>query len=208
MHSDRNPWEDAYLRRGRLWCGRSISLSGLPHSSRILELGCGDGKTTGSLVRNGFTVTAVDFSPAAVSLCRNTCPDPDRATLLIADTKKTPFCTASFDVIIASHITAHLNGDGRRNLAGEVFRLLVPGGILYFRDFSTTDFRYGRGLETEAGTFTRKNGIATHYFTREEVLTLFHHLAVRSLVEHRWEMRVRGIVLPRAEIAAEFIKPA
>ena len=208
MHSDRNPWDDDYRRRGRLWGGRSTSLQGLPYSSRILELGCGDGKTTGSLVRNGFCVTAVDFSPAAVSLCRNTCPDPDQATLLIADTRKTPFCTASFDVIIASHITAHLNDDGRRKLASEVFRLLVPGGILYFRDFSTADFRYGRGLETEAGTFARKNGIATHYFTREEVLTLFHHLSVRSLVEHRWKMRVRGIVLPRAEIIVEFKKNA
>jgi SAM-dependent methyltransferase len=208
MHSDRNPWENDYLRRGQLWCGRSISLSGLPYSSRILELGCGDGNTVGSLVRNGFTVTALDFSPAAALLCRNTCPDPDQARILIADTRKIPFCAASFDVIIASHITAHLNEDSRRNVAGEVFRLLVPGGILYFRDFSTADFRYGRGLETEAGTFTRKNGIATHYFSREEVLTLFHDLAVRALVEHQWEMRVRGIVLPRAEIVAEFKKPA
>ena len=208
MHSGRNPWEDDYLRRGRLWSGRSISLSGLPYSSRILELGCGDGKTVESLVRNGFTVTALDFSPAAASLCRNTCPDPDRARILIADTRKIPFCNASFDVIIASHITAHLNDGGRRNLAGEVIRLLVPGGLLYFRDFSARDFRYGRGLETEAGTFQRKNGIATHYFSREEVLTLFHDLAVRAFAEHHWEMRVRGIVLPRAEIVAEFKKPA
>jgi hypothetical protein len=80
--------------------------------------------------------------------------------------------------------------------------------LLYFRDFSTRDFRYGRGLETEAGTFKRKSGIATHYFSREEVLTLFHNLAVQSLVEHQWEMRVRGIGLPRAEIVAEFKKPA
>lgn len=208
MNSGQNPWDDDYLRRGRLWGGRSTSLHGLPYSSRILELGCGDGKTTGSLVRNGFCVTAVDFSPAAVSLCRNTCPDPDHATLLIADIRKTPFCTASFDVIIASHITAHLNDNGRQKLAVEVFRLLVPGGILYFRDFSTKDFRYGHGLETEARTFARKNGIATHYFTREEVLTLFPHLSVQSLAEHRWEMRVRGVVLPRAEIVAEFKKPA
>jgi SAM-dependent methyltransferase len=111
-------------------------------------------------------------------------------------------------VIIASHITAHLNDDGRRKLADEVFRLLVPGGLLYFRDFSTTEFRYGRGVETEADTFTRKNGIMTHYFTDEEVLDLFSDLAVQSLVQHRWGLRVLGVVFPRAEIVAEFRKLA
>jgi hypothetical protein len=38
------------------------------------------------------------------------------------------------------------------------------------------------------------------------VLTLFTGLAVQSLVQHRWEMRVRGMVLSRAEIVAEFKK--
>jgi hypothetical protein len=79
---------------------------------------------------------------------------------------------------------------------------------MYFRDFSTRDFRYGRGKETETGTFTRKNGITTHYFTNEEEMTLFSGLAVLSLVQHQWEMRVRGMNLPRAEIVAEFKKCA
>jgi len=77
---------------------------------------------------------------------------------------------------------------------------------MYFRDFSTGDFRYGRGRETETGTFTRKNGIATHYFTDSEVLTLFSGLTVLSCVQHRWEMRIRGTVFSRAEIVAEFKK--
>lgn len=208
MNTGQNAWDDDYLRRGRLWCGRSPPLPGLPHSSRILELGCGDGKTVGSLMRRGFSVTAVDFSPSAASLCQKTCSDPDLVRIVIADTRQTPFCNESFDVIIVSHITAHLDHDGRRKLAGEVFRLLIPGGMMYFCDFSTGDFRYGRGQETEAGTFTRKNGIASHYFTREEVLALFTGLTVQSLVQQRWEMRVRGIGLPRSEIVAEFIKPA
>jgi hypothetical protein len=54
----------------------------------------------------------------------------------------------------------------------------------------------------------RKNGIVTHYFTEVEVLTLFSGLAVQSCVQHRWEMRVRGMVFTRAEIVAEFKKTA
>jgi hypothetical protein len=63
-------------------------------------------------------------------------------------------------------------------------------------------------VETETGTFTRKNGIATHYFTNDEVLNLFTGLAVQSLEQHQWDMHVRGEVFPRAEIVAEYKKPA
>jgi MPBQ/MSBQ methyltransferase len=208
MQTKENPWDDDYQRRGRLWGGSAASLASLSSSSRILELGCGDGKTVSSLVQGGCSVTAVDFSSRAASLCQSRCGDPERVRILIADVRQTPFRDESFDGIIASHTAGHLSFSGRQDLAREVLRLLPPGGALYFRDFSVEDFRSGRGKETEPGTFLRKNGISTHYFTKEEVHTLFTGLTVRSFVLHRWEMLVRGMVLPRSEIVAEFIKPA
>jgi SAM-dependent methyltransferase len=207
MAAELNPWDDDYKRRGRLW-GGSVPAFRLPRSSRVLELGCGDGKTISSLVKEGCSVTAVDISSHAAALCRDTCTATDRARILIADVRKTPFRNGSFDVVNASHVTGHLSSDGRRQLAGEVLRLLAPGGKLYFRDFSVEDFRFGRGEQAEDGTFVRKNGISTHYFTGDEVRALFLRLTVTSLVQHRWEMRVRGTVFPRAEIVAEFSRPA
>jgi cyclopropane fatty-acyl-phospholipid synthase-like methyltransferase len=208
MNRKKNPWDEDYLRRGRLYSGSAALLPSLPRSSRILELGCGDGKTVSHLVRKGFSVTAIDFSPRAASLCRRSCTDPERAVILIADTRQIPFRNESFDGIIASHITGHLSLSGRHQLAREVLRLLRRGGTMHFLDFSTADFRYGQGRETETGTFLRKNGITTHYFTADEVQALFTGLHVKSLVQHQREMHVRGSVLPRAEIVAEFQKPA
>jgi SAM-dependent methyltransferase len=208
MAAGQNPWDDDYKRRGRLWGGSTPFLPRLLRSSRVLELGCGNGKTTSALMQGGCRITAIDISPHAATLCRNTCTDPDLVGILIADSRKTPFHDESFDTIIASHIIGHLSLSGRRQMSGEVQRLLMGGGTIYFRDFSCGDFRYGHGEETETGTFRRKNGIATHYFTDAEVLTLFSGLAVKSFEQHRWEMRVRGRDLPRAEIVAEFKKPA
>lgn len=208
MNAGQNPWDEDYQRRGRLWGGRSFPFPRVPPSSRILELGCGDGKTAVWLVQTGCSVTAIDLSPHAASLCRKTCTDPDRVGILIADSRKTPFRNGSFDVIIASHIVGHLICGERQELVREVLRLLAPEGTLNFCDFSVGDFRYGRGVESEAGTFTRKNGIMTHYFTDAEVLYLFSGLAVQSLVQHRWELRVLGVVFPRVEIVAEFRKSA
>jgi len=207
MAAEQNPWDDDYRRRGRLWGGSAPTLPRLSRSSRILELGCGDGKAIPPLEKDGYSVTAIDISTRAAVLCRNSCTDP-RTRVLIADVRKTPFCNGSFDVANASHITGHLSLEGRTQLAVEVCRLLSPGGALYFRDFSAEDFRFGRGWQTEDGTFTRKNGISTHYFTGDEVRVLFSRLTVTSLVQHRWEMRVKGSVFPRAEIVAEFTQPA
>ena len=208
MNTDQNPWDAEYRHRGRLWGGGVPSCPRQQLSSRILELGCGDGKTVSSLAQSGWFITAIDSSPCAASLCRKTCPDPDQVVVLIADSRRIPFRNESFDRVCASHITGHLSPDGRCQLAGEVMRILTPGGTLSFRDFSTEDFRCGRGRETEMGTFIRKNGITTHYFTGDELVTLFAGFTVQSLVHHRWEIRVRGSTLPRAEIVAEFKKPA
>jgi SAM-dependent methyltransferase len=204
MDTGRNPWDDDYQRRGRLWGGSTPFLSRLPRSSRVLELGSGDGKTASGLVQAGYLVTAVDFSARAAALCRKTCTDPDQVRIVVADVRHTPFRDGSFDGIVASHIAGHLSRSGQQDLAGEVLRLLAPGGTLLFRDFATGDFRYGRGREIEPGSFLRENGIVTHYFTEDEVNHLFTGLAVQSVAVHRWEMKVRGRVLPRAEIVAEF----
>lgn len=208
MAAEQNPWDDDYRRRGRLWGGSVPFLPRLPRSSRILELGCGDGKTILPLVKNGYSVTALDISPNAAVLCRDSCASPDQACILVADVRKNPFYNGSFDVINASHVTGHLSLEGRRQLAGEVTRLLAPGGTLYFRDFSVEDFRFGRGEQTEEGTFMRKNGIITHYFSGDEIRALFSQLTVTSLVQHRWDLRVRGTLFPRAEIVAEFSRHA
>jgi SAM-dependent methyltransferase len=208
MSISTNPWEDDYLCRGRLWGGSPSSLPRLPDSSRVLELGCGSGKTISSLMHHGCSVIALDLSRTAVLLCREAGIHPDRAELLVADARQVPFRNESFDVIIASHITGHLTRTGRTLLAGEATRLLAVGGLMFFRDFSAGDFRNGRGIQTEEGTFLRKTGIATHYFTEEEVPDLFAGLTVRSLAQHRWGMKVRGSVFPRAEIVAELIKPS
>ena len=207
MERGTDPWDADYRQRGRLWGGCPPPLPLLPQSSRVLELGCGDGRTVSALVQAGCQVTAIDISSRAAELCRNACMDRGIAEVLVASTLAVPFRPGSFDTIMASHIAGHLPDSDRAGLADEVFRLLVPGGRLYFRDFSVSDFRYGRGTEIGSGTFLRKTGVATHYFTADEVRNLFRALELLSSDEHRWEMRIRGIVHPRAEIAAVFQKP-
>jgi SAM-dependent methyltransferase len=150
-------------------------------------------------------VTAVDISPRAVSLARRR-PGTAAANLVVADAACLPFRGEVFDAVFLVHVAGHLPETGRRNVASAVCRVLRPGGAAFFRAFSVEDMRAGKGVETEAQTFSRGNGIITHYFTETEVEELFAPLAPVSVRTRRWQMRIRGGDLPRAEIEAVFRK--
>jgi SAM-dependent methyltransferase len=205
VNTHKSAWDEDYRRRGDLWGGAPPPLPDLPAGAAVLELGCGNGKTLAALIRQPWSVTAVDISPRAVSLARRR-PGTAAANLVVADAACLPFRGEVFDAVFLVHVAGHLPETGRRNVASAVCRVLRPGGAAFFRAFSVEDMRAGKGVETEAQTFSRGNGIITHYFTETEVEELFAPLAPVSVRTRRWQMRIRGGDLPRAEIEAVFRK--
>lgn len=201
-------WENEYTRRGRVWGGTVHNLPSLGTGLRVLELGCGNGKTFSALLEKKCEVIGIDFSSTAAILCRSHVRGTSRGEIAIADVRHLPFSDASFDVVIVFHVIGHLPVAGRICCARESARVLKAGGTLYFSGFSREDFRAGNGCGTEPGTFERKNGIATHYFSENEVQVLFCALQPGECITRRWTMTVRGRPLPRAEITAAFKKIA
>ncbi len=199
-------WEEDYTRRGILWSGVTHDLPELSLGSRVLELGCGNGKTLSVMIQRGWNVTALDLSCKAVALSRNVVKGSSTAEVMVADARSIPVKSNSFDAVFAVHVTGHLHEPDREKIAREMTRTLKPGGILFFCDFSTGDFRFGKGHKTEPSTFQRGTSIITHYFTRQEVIDLFPELAPRSITLHQWPMRVRGIDLVRSEVKGIFSK--
>lgn len=197
-------WDEEYSRKGRLFGGSVFTLPGLLPGPDVLELGCGDGKTLSAMVHRDWKVTTLDFSSRAVVLARDAAGLS--ADIVIGDARAIPFRPETFDAVFAHHILGHMNQGDREEISREIFLVIRPGGNLYFNDFSTRDFRFGKGSETEPGTFRRGNGICTHYFTPGEVADLFSRLAVVSVDYRDWNMRIRGRNLPRSEVTAVFKK--
>ena len=206
MEPVRRAWEDDYSCRGLLWGGQTRDLPELPSGSRVLELGCGNGKTLSTMIEKGWDVTAIDFSPRAVSISRNRCKSTPLSGFIVADARQLPFKTRSFDAVFVIHILGHLCEPDRKLVPCELVSALKQGGILFFSDFSTDDFRCGSGYETETATFRRGTGIITHYFSRQEVLDLFSSLTPVFIKHHQWPMRIRGKNLVRSEIKGVFVK--
>ena len=202
MDAHLKAWDKDYASRGRLWGGGVKDLPALPEGSFVLELGCGDGKTLSALPSD-WKVVALDVSLQALHLARRVRADVNH---IQADASRLPLQGESFDAVFAFHVTGHLLASGRRALACEAARLLLPGGRLFFRDFAAEDMRAGQGEEVETGTFRRGSGILTHYFTKSEVEVLFCDLQPVSIATHCWKMRVKGEDHLRAEVEAVFLK--
>jgi len=201
-----NAWDTDYSTRGRLWGGNPAPLPVLPAGSGVLELGCGNGKNLPGMIEKGWDITAMDCSMKALHLCRPVIHDAGRLNLVAGDAVYLPFRSSAMDAVFSMHIAGHLSETVRPKFAGEILRVLKPGGQVIFRDFGSADFRYGKGKMIETGTFLRGNGSFTHYFTKEEVISLFSSFNCISIDDHCWSMRIKGEDYQRCEITAIFEK--
>ncbi len=206
QHGDRDTWDKDYSARGHVWGGSVHALPSLPASARVLELGCGNGKTLAGMLQRGWDVVATDFSLPAAVLSRNAVPGTASCEVVLSDVRFSPFRSGSFDAVFVYHVLGHLTAADRIMCAREIGRVLRSRGRIFFCAFSEKDFRFGKGTLTEPGTFVRGNGIRTHYFTTDEVLDLFAPYDQESVDTRSWPLRVRGKDYIRSEIQAVFVK--
>jgi SAM-dependent methyltransferase len=89
---------------------------------RLLEIGCGTGLATRTLVDRGFDVTCVELSSDLAALARNNVP---QAQVVVADVEL--WSDGEFDVVASFTAFHWLNPDTRFRTAA---RLLRPGGAL------------------------------------------------------------------------------
>jgi SAM-dependent methyltransferase len=128
-----------------LWkCERSAFRRHLPPDGRILDLGCGAGRTTFGLRREGYRkIVGVDFSPEMIRQARlHSERRGQRISFRVADACRLPFRARSFGGALFS-----FNGlmtiprlSLRVAAMREVRRVLVPGGRFVF----TTHERFDR----------------------------------------------------------------
>jgi ubiquinone/menaquinone biosynthesis C-methylase UbiE len=181
-------WEEEY--KHVTWGGpRSISmLEGfiLP-DSRILDLGCGNGRFLLPLSRKyesiGTDVSSIAIHRARSYLFKNN----SRAECVVSSITSNPFSDNSFDAVLCLGVMQHLLEDERQEAVSEIKRVMKKGAVLVMEVFGTEDMRYG-GEEIEKNTFSRKSGIIYHYFMQEELKKLlldFEIVEIKDIISEK-----------------------
>ncbi len=162
----RQVWDEEYSSKGRLWRGAS-SVPHTSHGLKVLELGCGNGKTLIGAADSAASLVGLDHSMQALRAC------PSGPDLVLGDAAHIPFRDDVFDMVWCVHVLGHMTYDLRLSTAVEVARVLRPGGKVWFRDFHVTDIRNGQGDQIGTSTFVRGRGLVYHYFEIDEIGDLF-----------------------------------
>lgn len=104
-----------------------LAQSGNP--KRALELGCGLGRLTRYMAKQGLKVTSVDFSPVAVEQARQkTRQENLSAEFLVGDVTRLDKLSGPFDISFDVGCFHCLDAAAQQKYVAEVFRLLKPGG--------------------------------------------------------------------------------
>ena len=104
-------------------------------TSRVLEIGCGDGNLTWKLATRCRDLVAVDLDPAAVAVTRRRLADlgvAGRVHLAVrAGTDVQPGERGTYDVVFFVQVLEHVPGWMQGDLFDTVFSLVAPGGCLF-----------------------------------------------------------------------------
>jgi ubiquinone/menaquinone biosynthesis C-methylase UbiE len=140
FHSTAAYWKEIYEKRGLrpltyqrrrdialLW----IADIGLPHSARILEVGCGAGVLTAALASAGYAVDAIDTAFAMAEMTRQHVVEAGlatRVTVAGGDVHALGFPNGCFDVVVALGVLPWLHSEALA--IAEMHRVLKAGGYL------------------------------------------------------------------------------
>ena len=102
--------------------------------SRILDYGCGYGRTVDELLNHGYpNVVGIDSSPLMIERGHRMYPYLD---LQVLPASGLSYPDESFDaVLLFAVLTCVPTNEGQRRLINSLTRVLRPGGLLYISDY-------------------------------------------------------------------------
>ena len=109
--------------------------------SRVLDVGCAQGRSTYKLAGPGYDVVAFDISKRLVRQAIDRLGPDDRITFLVADATSLPFLPASFDFALTYGVLHHLPDPPA--ICRQISGALKPGGTFFASENNRSALRAG-----------------------------------------------------------------
>lgn len=187
------------------WLERWLKLIEIrANGGAVLEMGCGRGDDTATLVKAGISVNAFDISYVNVAMAKARAPSAriDRRDIL----SPFPELPLSVGVVIASLSLHYFSWSDTTAVFQRIHECLEPGGLLICRLNSTEDVNFGAkgGVQIEDNFFLVGNQ-PKRFFDHGSLDTLFvrgwrrlsmEHMSTDKYVKRKrvWELVLEKLV--------------
>ena len=114
-----------------------------------LDLGCGGGRHTILMAREGFNTKAIDRSPVGIAETKRRAKEEGLDVECInSNLTNLPYDDKSFDAVLCYGVICYLEQEELQAAIGEIYRILKSGGQTFIMTRSNKDFRvnYSRHL--------------------------------------------------------------
>ena len=158
-----------------------LSMAGHP-DSRVLEIGCGNGKDTLHMWQKGALITGIDISAGMLAEARKQLPE---GAFCQMDMRYPGFSSGAFNRVWANGCIYHVPKSDFIQVLKEIRRVLAPAGVFSF------NFKVGGGesLETEPRSF--KGGPRFFaYYTIKEMKDLLRQADFEVVDTKRYPKRI------------------
>ena len=158
-------WEQSFKENQKMWGEEPVEVTMEVHSlfqennfTNILIPGFGYGRNAKIFIENGFDVTGIEISKTAIAIARDYIHG--NFELHHGSVGQMPFDNKFYQGIYCYALVHLLNNQARIKFISDCYKQLQAGGIMVFVTLSTTDHRFGEGLQISENTFQTKHGIS------------------------------------------------
>jgi SAM-dependent methyltransferase len=181
LDAQRQQWQDAFLEMPEMFgsevsspAWKAAELFKEEGKTSVLELGCGQGRDTIWFARNGFHVSALDYSTQGLEAIDKKARELELSRLIVSHIHDVrtplPFGDETFDACYSHMLLCMaLTSSEIEFLLKEIRRVLKPGGLNVYTVRNTTDPHYRTGIHRGEDMWEIGGGFIVHFFSREKV---------------------------------------
>lgn len=155
----------------------------------ILDVGCGAGRDSFFLAKEGFHLTGLDISSNALRLASERNRKEKTQSMFVKGTfLYLPFSEGRFDAAFSSYSIENVSLEKIERALSEMKRVIKKGGLLLVTLHSPKHWRFGQGKEIAPNEFltvvtsgSKKIELIIHFFEKDEAERLFRDIGLKLL---------------------------